>query len=398
MTNTVDFLNGVGDLNFYVDPSTNITTSPATAALLAAFPSTSLTAILQTINNKVNANPTNTSFQTLMTDVSSVLAPTVTGSSLTTLINNIEDGFITTFRQINQAVPNSSGALGDWSPLASTGVDFKTLFENSFGQFITEYASSLNGLTGAQLLDVSTNNMMVDWSKFLAVRAVILTETATGQYANLPSFEKIYFAFFPHATQADFQSALSAFYTAQIGKPKGTFTPSSLVSDFLTSVEEDYAASLLPLPPPPGGSLDSINASNTFILVQVFELVASMITTLERIAVVQANRLSFYAKWENAYNSLIGQIPIFTAGDSSVFGLNNDKTNDSSGNARTDMNSQNNTMTQTLRSYRDMVGSQAQQHQTAIQQTQEAVTQQTNISTAIIQQMSTILQSIFSGA
>lgn len=148
--------------------------------------------------------------------------------------------------------------------------------------------------------------------------------------------------------------------------------------------------SLPPVPPPSGTSLSDANFQETFRIDRVFLLLIQIIQVLQSVAIVQAQRLQFLTTWQQAYTALMNQIPVFTA-SGSLFG----GTDTEDANTRDDMNRINSTYTEQLRSERSQLSDAAKSLEANLTQTNDAVTQQANMATALLQQLSTIVSTIY---
>lgn len=143
------------------------------------------------------------------------------------------------------------------------------------------------------------------------------------------------------------------------------------------------------------------------LLDMIFLLLVKMITRLQQTAAAQANRLTFLSNWQAAYTNELNQIHSFVASNSDGTGINNaSKGSDTAistsdtdqSNARQDLNSTNSIYTQQMQGNRQIIADDAKTLQGNVNATSDAVQQQTDMATSILQQMSTILTSIFASA
>ncbi len=156
------------------------------------------------------------------------------------------------------------------------------------------------------------------------------------------------------------------------------------------------------------------------ILNNIFELLVSMIQVLQRTAAAQANQLNFLSNWQKAYTDEMNQIHSFVAanGDAAVTENNRnntevipssvnamswtigglDSTSADAGAIRQDLNSANTTYTQEMQGNNNVISNDAKSLQTNVNQTNDAVQSQTDMATSILQQLSTILTSIYQAA
>lgn len=169
------------------------------------------------------------------------------------------------------------------------------------------------------------------------------------------------------------------------------------------------------------------------VLDRIFSLLVALIDSLQKCAAVQANRLNFLSQWQKAYTDQMNQIHAFVAfnGDGigiidadtaenfdgqvldghitifgpatldNLLGINNDRRwvdgqkPEEAVKARSDMNTLNTNFTQQMQGNRQVISDDAKALQTSVNQTNDAVQQQTDMATSILQQLSTILTSIF---
>lgn len=124
------------------------------------------------------------------------------------------------------------------------------------------------------------------------------------------------------------------------------------------------------------------------ILNDIFSKILNMIGALQNAAAVQANRLSFLSGWQKAYTNLAANIPVFTSG-SGAFGT---KTDDK---LRGELNQLNSNYAATVQNRQSVVGDDAKALQSNVNQSNDAVNQQSNLGTAILQELGTLLAAIF---
>ena len=133
-----------------------------------------------------------------------------------------------------------------------------------------------------------------------------------------------------------------------------------------------------------------------------------MIDTLQKVSASQAERLTFLSRWQEAYTRQLTDIPTFTVGDGSAIdgGLlktgevlppntMKDQLSDKEAKARTAVNQKMSALQEKSRARRGQISDYAKAMQSNLNQSQDNANQQTDIATAIIQQLSTILASIF---
>ncbi len=147
----------------------------------------------------------------------------------------------------------------------------------------------------------------------------------------------------------------------------------------------------------PGGiatNASSLNSSKSLItltLNNILSLLVGMIKSMQTVAVAQASRLNILVQWQKAYTEQMNSVHSFTTnnGDAFVSGTQSELTN-----VRQGLNLTNSTYTEQMRSNNGLVADTAKGLQTNINATQDAVNQQSNMATSILQQMSSIVQAI----
>lgn len=139
-----------------------------------------------------------------------------------------------------------------------------------------------------------------------------------------------------------------------------------------------------------GSSISSAGFEKTIRIDLVFELILTLISTLQRVAVAQAQRLQFLTSWQQAYTTLMNQVPIFTQNTSLFGGTSTEKSN-----LRDDENRVNSSYTEQLRSLRSQISDDSKSLQSNLNQTNDGVTQQANLATSLLQELSTILSTIY---
>lgn len=139
-------------------------------------------------------------------------------------------------------------------------------------------------------------------------------------------------------------------------------------------------------------SLKPAKFGKVLILNRVFAALVDMTQALQQVAATQAERLDFLSKWQQAYTDEMNQVHVFAANNGDTV---DDPSDTAIGNFRSDMNQQNSTYTEEMRSNREIVSDDAKGLQSYVNQSNDAVQQQTNMATAIIQEFSTILAALY---
>lgn len=128
------------------------------------------------------------------------------------------------------------------------------------------------------------------------------------------------------------------------------------------------------------------------VIDRVFALLVKMIEVLQKAASTLAERLQFLTQWQKAYTDQMDQVHVFAQNNGDRFSLEND---DRYRQFRDEANRVNTTYTEQMRSRRSLVSDDAKALNTNLNQMSDAVNQQTNMATSLLQQLSTILSVIF---
>jgi|ERR1700733_6659426 len=300
--------------------------------------------------------------------------------------------FVTGYRDILTMGGSTGSPLADWSDLGDQGVTSGQIteqFEQSFSQFLSLYQYQTDGSVGSTTPD---DAFFSQWTTEMAVTANLKASTdAAG--IDTASYEQVYLAFgFP---ESEFSAKLKDFYdqfvksTPTSSNPdsvQGFFNPSQLFSQWFEKVRDDYLASQSAS----GVSLPS--ADQLDVIDRILRLLVSMIDVLQRISAAQAQRLTFLTNWQQAYTTMLLDIPVFSKG-SNPSGIGADS--DAAQTVRQDAATVTQTHQENVKALRTSVQDEAKQMQTTINQSQDAANQQTNMATSILQELSTILSQIF---
>lgn len=153
---------------------------------------------------------------------------------------------------------------------------------------------------------------------------------------------------------------------------------------------------------------------NPLILNKIFDLLVIMIEMLQKTAAAQANRLNFLTAWQQAYTAEENEIHAFVGDNGDEQGLYNytnlpggpgtldftvSSTNSSAASTvRQDLNTTNTNYTQQMQGNNGVISNDSKALQSIVNQTNDEVQSQTDMATAILQQLSTILTSIYQAA
>jgi hypothetical protein len=153
------------------------------------------------------------------------------------------------------------------------------------------------------------------------------------------------------------------------------------------------------------------------ILDNIFLLIVQLIGTLQNVAAAQSQRLTFLSQWQSAYVSLQNQIHSFYKGNGDFVDGSGAKSGDKvyspdwyvkgadsagcgdltrSNNVRDALNNTiNANLTQVIQNNRGQVSDTAKAMQSTVNTTSDAVNQQSNMATTILQQLESLLNAIF---
>jgi hypothetical protein len=357
----------------------------------------------------------------------------ITGMDQAALYKGFAQDFATVFGiQINSD-GTLDGTTGDWSVLTQNSSSALFDESNPNNPFILAFNQFVNTMTPSDYpkSTLPSNTNFADMSSFMASFQTFLTtntstnpavstlallqtgaaainSTAPNQTAfdNVGTYEQIYNAYAKNPTPAGFSTFINAFYNNEI-KLKGYFTPGDSATDFLNAAQNNDPLNVQ-LDEMPGSSISGTGSEALLVLNRVLELLIKLVQSLQNVGIVQAQRLTYYTNFQNAYTGMISEVPVFTAGQqltrinpngttsqfASPIGKTGSKSTDA-GNARNDINSAfNGLMTDNIRSLRDIQENNAKQLQSNINTTNDAVNQQTDMVSTFLQQLSTMLSSI----
>jgi len=306
--------------------------------------------------------------------------------------------------------PNTAGSLGDFETLyqalggdaafGSRNAFRNILFENAMDYFLRNYDFTIPAAAGATFAEGGYDPNYV-WHQefannviaFFQSRASLDEDLFHGGVSpdtfneDLAMYEKIFNEFVVQPPLKPFDEVLAEFYNEMVERD-GFFVPSHHLKDWLSTVQVQQKIQ--------GGvatSVQGTNSQKTAILLILFRLLVEVIEVLQRVAAAQGERLKFYAGYQKAYTELIKTIPIINETD-----VKHAMEYDSTGKTQSVMSftqAQNQSFTEKIRALRSVVGDEAKQHQTTVNQSNEIVTQQANLGTSILQQLSTILTNMF---
>lgn len=144
-------------------------------------------------------------------------------------------------------------------------------------------------------------------------------------------------------------------------------------------------------------SVTTDSTARVLVINRLFKLIGEMIDTMQQVAAVQAQYLSFLTQWQKAYTDLINEIKTFTRNDGTVFGRvdNASATVQTFSTQRGDANTFSLNQREKLSNLRGVVSDTAKRIQSNVNASQDAATQQGQFATSLLQQLSTILGAIY---
>ena len=213
------WLDRINELNFKFDPSTGGVSATALAGLNSEFPTAS--DIMDKWNAQITDPDERLVFPRNWNDFITALGGTSTTSGPT------YDGFFNEFKEITQA------SNGEWAALS--GVDLNEQFVASFNRFMETFRFESDGSAGPPAAFVAK------WEHFMTVSSVEYATNAAGGYGNISTYQQIFRAFFPTASDADFNSFINDFVNKIIEDPSNKnhyFLPSQFLQHYYIAVQQ----------------------------------------------------------------------------------------------------------------------------------------------------------------
>lgn len=307
---------------------------------------------------------------------------------------------------------------------------FKALFTDFIKNFSFSILSSSNTpqtvKVGAVTYSVSNSN---NYNNFIKSFLYYLSSTTVIQTANknaalsflqplntlpnnyIESYQQIYESFNgPIGTlsqssanwtiaQRVFVQRLSAFYISELRKtatpaqPSGFFDASQDLGDWYNYTQNLYYN------PQFSPNVITKNPRSTVILNQVLASLINMIGTVQTVAAAQANSLNFLSQWQQSYTNKLNQIRTFAENDGTVLGGPTQTVGgwnvDAQQQTRSQMNNVNQTYLTKIQANQQSIADNAKSLQSNVNQSSDAANQQGSLADSVLQEMSTILSSIF---
>lgn len=144
----------------------------------------------------------------------------------------------------------------------------------------------------------------------------------------------------------------------------------------------------------PGSSIYGTNSGATVVINDILDLIIEMLGTLQQVAATQANRLNYYSELIANFTDEMNDVPNVLSGDLSSLDLSSsDELN-----LQSQISTLNQAYSSNIRNYRDVVTDKSQSFQSLVNQSNQEVSQQADLGSTLLTQLSTILQTMFSAS
>lgn len=215
---------------------------------------------------------------------------------------------------------------------------------------------------------------------------------STGYAMN--SYERVFMAFNPNATFDDFKAKVQEFYL-EVAANRVAFVPSRVFDAWVEKIQTEFVSGV-------GGdlslpfltSLSGNRSEKALVITRILRLVSDIIETMQRITATQARQLDFLTELQKNYTTLQDNIPIFTENQQ---GLGSTLGGSGGGDPerRQELNGFNQQIIEIVRGRKQIEENNAKQVQTLVNQSNDAVNQQAEIASTLLQQLSSLLQAIY---
>lgn len=333
-------------------------------------------------------NPNNTAWTTFFNNLSAYTGGDVTQS---------ENGFYQEYKAALQASIDFSSI----NP-PPTDSELNAQCQSAFNAFIANYPYGSGNVTQREFFN--------NWETFLTSTAFVKTTTsqqATGMGFGdvlLPSYQQIFEGYFGSAaTSSAFSTLLTQFYKDELKKTSpdgkseanGYFIPSQALADWYKKVQASFSNATTGTDGLTSTSVTTPATKKVIVLDKVFLLLVDMIGSIQRVAAAQANRLNFYSQWQRAYTDEQNQVHYFVEGSDRTGDDKIGGTTGPSRRGRDALNQQNQIYIQNIQGNQSIVSDDAKALQSNVNQSNDAANQQSSLANSIIQQLSTLVSSIF---
>lgn len=300
------------------------------------------------------------------------------GSSSQNFFQQWEEGAVA-FAMMNYPTtaipPGSIGSLANKSSYTLYKELWDTYFPNDPEEFVPTLLAFISGIKNAGQPFVPVGTGLSTPSGFPAP-VVGITSGTLGQTTHV-------------------NYAVGTFDPGTGGAASG-FTPSGALSQWgnLLRISAGGAPALQTTS---DGGFDQIQ-----LIFSIYNLLLDMLNSLQKLTATQLERQLFYGAYQSVYTKSESQIaavlgagdPPGVTGPNPIKGYNTGTDNDNI-TRRSDMSQLSSQFTESVKSFRSEINDLSGQQNTAVNQSQEAVSQQVNLAQTLIQQFGTILQSIW---
>jgi len=156
----------------------------------------------------------------------------------------------------------------------------------------------------------------------------------------------------------------------------------------------DYEVTQIPDSQSAEGSVyleNQVGFSKTLIIDRLLNLIIKLIGVLQQAAAAQANRINFLTEWQKAYTDAMDQVHAFTVSNGDQF----DSDSDDDTTLQQNLNQVNSVYTTTLTNRRSIISDDAKSMQTSVNQTSDAVNSQSSTARSFLQELNSLLSTIF---
>ncbi len=287
------------------------------------------------------------------------------------------------------------------TPVTSNGISYQTNINANYQNFFTAFLRYLSTTTVLQTASKSTVlNLMTNPTRSTAQNYIqsyqAIYESFNGPIGTLSTNSASW-----TVAQSVFVARLSAFYLSELAKtrtsaqPSGFFDASQDLSDWYNYTQNLYYN--------PQFSPNAVitDPDSTIILDKVLLSLINMISTIQTVAAAQANSLNFLSQWQEAYTNKLNQIHTFADGDGTVLGSftaglgTADWDQNASGAVRNALNNINQNYISKLQANQQTISDNSKSLQTNVNQSDDEANQQGSLADSVLQEMSTLLSSIF---
>lgn len=332
------------------------------------------------------------------------------GADITDTTGPPAQNFYNNFQMLIQNTGVTPGGLNLMDFQNLTVAQQKSLFSQSFGMFLQYYEQNP--------LPQGTNYYSL-WEQQAPIFAMAAISQPGSTYSTVlnAQYQELFNVYFPNSPSAflpEFLQFVTA-YDAQTGTafqpgatPPPTFNSQGVAVGNSPALQawSDVLSTASGLPnistPQTGGSgYDAGGYGQLLLVMQVYDALLNLLNQMQIMTAQQLENQTFWGEYQNAYTQLENDVPDITGAGTTQWGKLFDGypsqgTPDYSiVQIRSDITNLGAQFTESIKSFRSEVQDFSQAQNTAVNQSQEAVTQVVNVAQTLIQQFGTILQSIW---